>query len=755
MADSVLERKKFLRSKSRPLTIAFTAIADFSSFIGQEYIAGIMQACRDYGLNFINLADAVNHSMFMDFQFLPQYLAKASFMKAPLLDGLVTWASSLRTYMDNEKVKSFFTQLHPLPMVDIGYLDIPGVSSIRISNESSLELLVKHLVQVHKAKRIAFVYSGFSRPHEERYIFFKSQMQKAGLKVIESDIFRTNSLDQSDIERTSEALFQQYWGQKSSKKEEKSEIPDAIITSSDIIASRLIDVLESHGISVGEDIAVTGFNNQLSGLAAPSPVTTIDLAYFKRAYGAVELLIDQIMDPKLPKEEMTVPTRLVIRQSCGCFEKNVLSSFKKSKDNFLPLPDDPKNPQQIKDYLQKLVSEALKEENPEQDLEHNSALVSAIFQDIFQNKDLASDENSIPKVLIWWRNYLKYRKLHTQQVNIKSSKVLTKTLSYLRKGINLLIEQEIDKVKKWEDICTAILALEIENLQYDNILHAGENLSINDMASLAVNFSSIENESQLEAVLKTRLSSLKIPGIVLALSPTLSGNLSQTDIKIAIPRPSEEIAGKLPLRIREPAFFPHSLFQKASQVKLEILYHNEKFLGFAFMTLGNKNFALYDSVKDLLSQTIYNLYIKAGKTQGGKLSLTDKFNLATTTGLPYARQEASQSPVFSDEEKLSAQSLMDYLMDHLNEMTDLRKISEYFGLNESYLSRRVKELTGSNLQTLHEKLKIEQAKNLIKNSDFKINEIASHLGFANSNYFSNVFKKVTGLSPVNWAKREK
>lgn len=751
MIDKILNRKKYLRSLSRPLTVGFTAIADFSSFIGQEYLAGIMQACHDYGLNFINLADAVNHSMFMDFQFLPQYLAKKQFLRAPLLDGLVTWASSLCTYMENQDVSDFFSSLLPLPMVDIGYLDIPRVSSIRISNESSLSLLIEHLTCVHGAKKIAFVYASSSRPHTERLECFKNEMQKSGLSVSKEDFFETPSLEQSDIMRTAESIFRQYWGTGANSKGTRGFAPpDAIVTSSDIIASHLVSFLESHGISVGEDVLVTGFNNQLLGLASPVPITTIDLAYFKRAYTAVELLLDQIISPELPKSNFTVPTKLVVRQSCGCFEEGVQNCFSpvNLKNPEFSVPKESKSELEITRYVIKIASKAFPNETDFSKESLAKAVVSDLCSELPPPRYKSIVNNS--KILAWWRNFIKNRRTDSPT----QTRLHTDSVTILRKGISPLIENEPEKHEFWEDICSSLLALEMENLRYANILRSGETVSINDIASLAVSFSSVKNENQLETILKNKLSSLKIHTVILSLSPYLSNAISQTEVKMIVPHPEDILSAKLPYYVREPALFPHSILQKHAKLQLELLCHNGMYLGFAFMSLENTDFTVYDSVRELLSQTLYNLYVTQGKNHAKGLLIKDRANLAHTAGLPYENEDDSPQD-FYDSEKLTTQSLMDYLMDHLDEMTDLGKIAAFFDLNESYLSRRVKELTGSGLQQIHERLKIEQAKTLLKTNSLKVNEIALRLGFSNPNYFSNVFKKVTGLSPANWIKREK
>ena len=74
-------------------------------------------------------------------------------------------------------------------------------------------------------------------------------------------------------------------------------------------------------------------------------------------------------------------------------------------------------------------------------------------------------------------------------------------------------------------------------------------------------------------------------------------------------------------------------------------------------------------------------------------------------------------------------------------------------VSKSFLSKKCKDLTGLSVQHLHEKLKIEQAKNMLALGSFELSEIASKLGFKNQNYFSNVFKKNTGMSPLNWLKK--
>ena len=247
MNTRIAARRQFIRNRAAPLTIGFTAIADFSSFIGQEYIAGIMSAANDYGVNFINMADATRHQLFVDAHFLDEYLTKFSFMRPPLLDGLVTWASTLCEYMDRARVQELFTALKPLPMVDIGYLDIPGVPSIRVDNKHSMHLLVDHLVHVHGFKRLAFMGSSSSSPHISRMECFKQELASCGLAWDDSCIFMAASIQADSLQEEVQALLRRFY------RDGQMQL-DAVVTSSDIIASALIAELEKEGISVPEDL---------------------------------------------------------------------------------------------------------------------------------------------------------------------------------------------------------------------------------------------------------------------------------------------------------------------------------------------------------------------------------------------------------------------------------------------------------------------------------------------------------------------
>jgi AraC-like DNA-binding protein len=75
-----------------------------------------------------------------------------------------------------------------------------------------------------------------------------------------------------------------------------------------------------------------------------------------------------------------------------------------------------------------------------------------------------------------------------------------------------------------------------------------------------------------------------------------------------------------------------------------------------------------------------------------------------------------------------------------------------FYCSRSHLSHVFNKETGKTLKEYLTGLRLNAAKALLKNSEMNITEIALSVGFSDSNYFSNVFKKQTGLSPSKYKK---
>ncbi len=77
----------------------------------------------------------------------------------------------------------------------------------------------------------------------------------------------------------------------------------------------------------------------------------------------------------------------------------------------------------------------------------------------------------------------------------------------------------------------------------------------------------------------------------------------------------------------------------------------------------------------------------------------------------------------------------------------LNKISDEFQISESYFSHMFKDKTGVNFSTYLEKIRMEEAVRLIKETDTSLNELYIAVGYNNQNSFRRAFKKIYGVTP--------
>ena len=96
--------------------------------------------------------------------------------------------------------------------------------------------------------------------------------------------------------------------------------------------------------------------------------------------------------------------------------------------------------------------------------------------------------------------------------------------------------------------------------------------------------------------------------------------------------------------------------------------------------------------------------------------------------------------------------LKDYISEHFAEHLTLEKISEQFFISKSSLSHIFKKETGlSPIQYIIQR-RIGEAQSLLVETSLQIQEIEFRLGFNDSAHFSKMFKKYVGVTPKEYRK---
>lgn len=93
---------------------------------------------------------------------------------------------------------------------------------------------------------------------------------------------------------------------------------------------------------------------------------------------------------------------------------------------------------------------------------------------------------------------------------------------------------------------------------------------------------------------------------------------------------------------------------------------------------------------------------------------------------------------------------VDYIEKNYDKEVSLKFLAEYLNLSKHYVCYLFKKETGDNISLYVNKLRIEKAKQLVLESNYKIKEIYDKLGFSDQQYFCKIFKKLTGMTVVQY-----
>lgn len=100
-------------------------------------------------------------------------------------------------------------------------------------------------------------------------------------------------------------------------------------------------------------------------------------------------------------------------------------------------------------------------------------------------------------------------------------------------------------------------------------------------------------------------------------------------------------------------------------------------------------------------------------------------------------------------------SCKEYIYLHLFEEMTMQQLSDVSGLNPDYLSQLFKKETGLSLMNYIQRERIEEAKKLLDHSKDTITSIGERLTFYDQSHFVKVFKKHAGITPKQYRNRKR
>jgi len=95
----------------------------------------------------------------------------------------------------------------------------------------------------------------------------------------------------------------------------------------------------------------------------------------------------------------------------------------------------------------------------------------------------------------------------------------------------------------------------------------------------------------------------------------------------------------------------------------------------------------------------------------------------------------------------------DYIEGHLDEKISVEHLSTRFAVGRRNFDRRFIKATGNTPVEYSQRVKIESAKKALETSRKNINEVMYDVGYSDVKAFREVFRKITGMSPLEYRSR--
>ena len=97
--------------------------------------------------------------------------------------------------------------------------------------------------------------------------------------------------------------------------------------------------------------------------------------------------------------------------------------------------------------------------------------------------------------------------------------------------------------------------------------------------------------------------------------------------------------------------------------------------------------------------------------------------------------------------------IKDYIDRNYKKDISAKDVAGILGYSDVYFSKVFKQLFDDNFINYLTKIRMDRAKVLLKDVSFNIKEIGKSVGYADSNYFTKVFKRSIGMSPSEYRNR--
>lgn len=266
-------------------------------------LCGVLDAARDHDANVVCFAGGVLDS---PTRLGRQRNAIYELPGAQNVDGLVVMAGTIGNHVGPDALAVFLERFRPLPMCSIA-MPIPGVPSVLVDNATGMREALLHLLDHHRALRIACIRGPEANPEAaRRYGVYCEILGERGLPV-DPALNVVGDFQQASGAAAIDLIFG-----------ERGLRPDAVVALNDDMAIGALQALRARRLRVPGDVALVGFDDVDAAEFSNPPLTTVRQPLREQGARAAEMILARLRGEAV-LDRVTLHPELVIRHSCGCF----------------------------------------------------------------------------------------------------------------------------------------------------------------------------------------------------------------------------------------------------------------------------------------------------------------------------------------------------------------------------------------------------------------------------------------------------
>ena len=262
------------------------------------------RAAREHSLDFIAVSGGV---LGVDMRDPKRFVY--DFIGADCVDALLICTHTIGHHSTLAELNEFVSRFAAVPRVCLG-VALTGVTTLLMDNEAGMHSVVKHLVEIHRLRKIAFVAGpDGSEEAQARYRGYMRALAEGKLALDRRYVVTGNFTRDSGARAVATLL---------SERGLQAGDFDAIVCADDLMALGALDELDRRGVNVPRQVALTGFDDTEFARYARVPLTTVRQPIDEQVRHAVSVLARAVRGVDHGPQVVTFETEFVKRRSCGC-----------------------------------------------------------------------------------------------------------------------------------------------------------------------------------------------------------------------------------------------------------------------------------------------------------------------------------------------------------------------------------------------------------------------------------------------------